>query len=262
MSEKQQLTLLKIGGRTIDDQVSQAKILHAFASLPEAKILVHGGGHQTGEWCRRLGIPVKMHNGRRITDEDTLQVVTMLYAGWINKSIVAKLQALDCNAIGLSGADGNIIQAHKRPRGLIDFGFAGDIDTINHQVLEKIIYAGLTPVCCAITHDKNGQLLNTNADTIAATLAANLTQQFEVRLWLCMDLPGVMLDPKDQDSLIPILDPIRYKNLIERGIIAGGMIPKVDNAFYAMQNGVHQAFIGNIDSLLDGTATQINPDVR
>ena len=256
------LTILKIGGRTIDDHSEQQKILAAFAAMNTPKILVHGGGKQTNQWCEKMGIPIKMHQGRRITDQPTLEVVTMLYAGLINKTLVGALQARGTNAIGLCGADAQTIKAHKRPVGAVDFGMVGDIDFVDHQAIQYLLAGGMTPVFCALTVDQHGQLLNTNADTIASKLAAAMGAFYNVRLWLCMDFPGVLRDPNDFDSVVPEMDPVTYRHLVNKEVISGGMIPKMDNAFWAVQHGAQEVWIGNIETLTNHSATKITSHVE
>ena len=258
MSDKQPLLILKTGGRTIDDESAFSVILDRFAETGTARLLVHGGGAQTAALCRKMGIPVRMVDGRRITDQDTLKVVTMLYAGWLNKRIVAELQQRNCNAIGLSGADANVILARKRPIKKIDYGFAGDILSVNASALQRFLLEGLCPVLCAITHDAKGQLLNTNADTIANETAIALAPYFQVRLWYCMDLEGVRTNPADPGSVLHNLDREAYGRYREKGIISGGMIPKLDNAFAAVEQGVDEVLIGNIESLTGNFATRIS----
>ena len=220
--------------------------------------MVHGGGKRASELLKALQISPRMHEGRRITDEPTLEVVTMVYAGSINKRIVSLLQALGCNAIGLSGADGNVILAHKRIVQTIDYGFAGDIDQINTPVITSLLNAGLTPVCCAITHDGKGQLLNTNADTIASSLAKALSQEYQVSLKFCFEKKGVLADPEDDHSVISELNPDSYGKYRSEGIITDGMIPKLDNAFAALQAGVSEVIIGSPVSLFSKESTRIH----
>ena len=197
------LHILKIGGKLIENPPRLERLLSDFTNLNGHKILVHGGGKRASQLCHALSIEPKMIEGRRITDEPTLEIVTMVYAGLINKNIVSQLQALGCNAIGLSGADGNAILAHKRIVKTIDYGFAGDIDAVNTNTIAGLVNLNLTPVFCAITHNGKGQLLNTNADTIAATLATALVKQYDVHLKYCFEKKGVLSDPDNDDSVIP-----------------------------------------------------------
>ncbi len=249
-----ELKIIKIGGNLLDDPVQLTSALTSFARLRGPKLLVHGGGKKSSELSKKMGITPQMVDGRRITDRQTLEIVVMVYAGWLNKSVVSELQALGCQAIGLSGADGNAIRATKREAGTIDFGFAGDIQTINVPFLETLLHNGLTPVCCAITHDGRGQLLNTNADTIATELAGALSEKFRVTLQFIFEKNGVLVQPQDDASFLSSLSKKEYQALKEQGIVTGGMIPKLDNAFLAKKANVHQVFIGG-PSGIDETAT-------
>lgn len=245
------LNIIKIGGNVIDDDIQLEAFLEKIAAVPGKKILVHGGGRIATRIAAQLGVEVKMVDGRRITDEATLDVVTMVYAGLTNKNIVATLQKYDCDAIGLSGADGNVIKAVKRPVREIDYGYAGDIlaDSVNSLSIKKFLDAGFTPVFSAITHNGNGQLLNTNADTIASALAVALADHYETSLIYCFEKNGVLLDVNDENSVIEditALDYVRYK---ESGVITDGMIPKVENAFDAINKGVKSVYIGNASNL-------------
>ncbi len=242
---KTPLIIAKIGGKLIDTPELLNEFLADFASLKTPKILVHGGGNIASELAKTMGITPKMHNGRRITDAQTLDIVTMTYAGLINKNIVAQLQKLGCNSLGLSGADANSIKAHKRPVKDIDYGFAGDIDAIDSDMLTALLGLGLTPVFCALSHDQKGQLLNTNADTIAASLASALSDSFAVSLYYCFDKKGVLLDVNDNNSVIESIDRSQYKTLKEQGIIAAGMLPKLHNCFMALENEVVKVCIGD-----------------
>lgn len=253
--QKTPLHLLKIGGKLIEDQEKLTFVLDRFSKLEGAKVLVHGGGKRANQLCTQLSIEPKMVDGRRITDAPTLEVVTMVYSGLINKNIVSQLQALGCNAIGLSGADGNTILAHKRVVKTIDYGFAGDIDEVNSSTIAGLISLGLIPVFCAITHDGKGQLLNTNADTIAATLATALAGEYEVHLKYCFEKQGVLSEPANERSVIKRLDPHRYQAYRQNGVINEGMIPKLDNAFGALSRGVEEVIIGNPKTIFDGTGT-------
>lgn len=253
----QTLHILKVGGRVVEEPQGLADILDTFQSLEGYKILVHGGGNRATELAARLGIQSQMVNGRRITDADTLDVVVMTYAGLINKQLVSQLQARSINALGLSGADGNTLLAHKRPVKDIDYGFAGDIDQVNSQSFHALLQAGFIPVCCAITHNGKGQLLNTNADTIASVLAIAMSQFYRVSLKLCFDKPGVLTDASDERSVIPHINPDNYQTFREQGIIFDGMIPKLDNAFAALAQGVQEIVLGNPASIRLQTGTVI-----
>lgn len=234
------LKIIKIGGGIIDDQVALHTFLQAFAKIKDPKILVHGGGKGASNLLNKLGIQPNMIDGRRVTDAETLEVITGLYAGNINKSIVALLQQAGCNALGLSGADGNAIQATKRPVKTIDYGLVGDLglDAVNATLFNNLLKLGITPICCAITHDGHGQLFNTNADTIASTIAMALAKHTDVELNFCFDKIGVLRDIDDESSLIPSIDYTHYQKLKEEGVIFEGMIPKLDNAFEVIQAGV------------------------
>lgn len=256
----QTLNILKIGGKLLADEGQLEQMLRVFAAMNGPKILVHGGGKRADELIKALGIEPKMINGRRITDEATLEIVTMVYAGLINKGLVAKLQAIQCPAIGLSGADGNLLLAHKRILKDIDYGFAGDIDVINVSNLKYLLEGNLVPVCCAITHDGKGQLLNTNADTIASSLAVALAPHYQVRLQYSFEKPGVLTNPNDDHSAIAQLDKVSYQNYKQNGTITDGMIPKLDNAFAALEAGVSEIVIGNPAALAGGRATIIKLD--
>ena len=227
------------------------QFLKDFARLEGYKLLVHGGGKIATQISKSLGIETQMIDGRRVTDSETLKVVTMVYAGLINKKVVARLQSLECNAIGLTGADANMIQSHKRPEKKgIDYGFVGDIDAVNDHHLKEIILTELTPVFPALTHDGKGHMLNTNADTIASALAVALSGHFQVDLIYCFELPGVMRDIKDSTSVISSIDKDKYQALKADGTIVAGMIPKMDNSFDAIQKGVKKVIICQSDDLL------------
>jgi len=247
---KSKITILKLGGNIFGNSKDLDVITDYFAGIDHYKILVHGGGPQASELSKRLGIAPNMKDGRRITDDNTLAVVTMVYGGLLNKQLVASLQAKGVNALGVSGADGDLIRAVKRPVKTIDYGWAGDIKEQNdNPKLMALLEAEFTPVFCALTHDGQGQLLNTNADTIAAHLARQLCHQFAVSLVYCFDKPGVLTDPKDDNSTIKELSQKEYRQLKTSGTIARGMIPKLDNAFEALHAGVDQVLLGNPQSL-------------
>lgn len=247
----EQLSVIKIGGNVIDDPVLLDQFLQDFATVKGAKILVHGGGKIASKLAVDLGIETKLVDGRRITDQRTMEVVTMVYAGLVNKNIVAKLQAENCNALGLSGADGNAIRTVKRPVKDIDYGFVGDIpdEAVNVSLLANLLSSGFVPVFSAITHDGKGQLLNTNADTIAATLATALSERYSCSLLYCFEKKGVLRDVNDDDSVIREIKSSSFIALQEEGIISEGMIPKIKNAFDAIENGVKDVFIGSSDDL-------------
>lgn len=248
----EQLTIVKIGGNVIDNSANLHRFLVDFTALPGKKIIVHGGGKVATEMGVSLGIEAKMVEGRRITDIETLRIVTMVYAGLINKNMVAQLQAKGCNAIGLTGADGNIIQAVKRPVVTIDYGFVGDLDvsSIASGTLSSLLEAGLTPTLCAITHDGEGQLLNTNADTIASAVAVAMSAHYETQLVYCFEKKGVLKDVDDESSLVTEIKSTEFEGLKDTGVVSGGMIPKLHNAFEAIKNGVKAVYIGQADELL------------
>jgi len=242
---KQKLSIVKIGGNVIENKEELSKFLSLFSKLKGMKILVHGGGKLATQLADKLGIESKLVGGRRITNEDTLELITMVYAGLTNKNIVAELQKNNCNAIGLSGADGDVIQAHKRPVKEIDYGFAGDVDGVNSNMISKLLEAGLNPVFCAMTHDGNGQLLNTNADTIASELAIGMSELYDITLYYCFEKKGVLKDLADDNSVVQHIDPEKYKSLLNDGTIADGMLPKLENCFHALNKNVGKVCIGH-----------------
>lgn len=241
--------VIKIGGNIIDEENKLSSFLKSFASIEGKKVLVHGGGKLATKLADQLGIQQQMVDGRRITDAETLKIVTMVYAGYINKNIVVQLQANGCNAIGLTGADGNMIRAHKRQHAGIDYGFVGDIDSVNTELLQNLLENKFTVVAAPVTHDGNGQLLNTNADTIAQEMAKALGSIYEVQLVYSFEKKGVLLDVNDENSVIAELSPAYYAELKSRQLIFEGMIPKLDNAFAAFQNGVCKVIIGRAEEL-------------
>lgn len=249
--------IVKIGGNIVDNPQALERFLSNFHQIEGPKVLIHGGGKIASQLSKELGIEVKMHNGRRITDFETLKLVTMVYAGLINKQIVAALQQIGCKAVGLSGADGNSVPAIKRAANPIDWGFVGDVDPkdINSEFLELLLDGGYVPVFCAITHDSHGSLLNTNADTMASSLARALSGRFNTSLVYCFEKDGVLADPDDDTSVIPLITRESYKELLEKGMIVGGMIPKLDNAFAALENGVSEVFIKHADNVLNNKET-------
>jgi acetylglutamate kinase len=244
-----ELSVIKIGGNIIDDEQKLAGFLHVFASVKGKKILVHGGGKLATKLAEGLGIQQQMIDGRRITDAETLKIVTMVYAGTINKNIVAQLQARGCEAMGLTGADGNAILAHKRVHPTIDYGFVGDVDGINTSLLTSLLLLDKTLVFAPITHDGKGQLLNTNADTIAQEIARGLSSSFTTTLVYSFEKSGVLLNADDDQSVISRIDPDYYQELKQRQVIFAGMIPKLDNAFAALNSGVTKVIIGRAEEL-------------
>ncbi|WP_136481641.1 acetylglutamate kinase [Cognatitamlana onchidii] len=246
---KEKLSVVKIGGNIIEDEASLNAFLKLFSNIKGKKILVHGGGKRATRIASKLGIESQMVNGRRITDADTLEIITMVYGGLVNKNVVAKLQGLNTNAIGLTGADANSIISDKRPVKEIDFGFVGDVKKVAYKSVAKLIQAGFTPVFCAITHDGNGQLLNTNADTITSQVAVGMSSLYETTIYYCFELNGVLRDINNKESVIKHIDANIYKDLLDKGIIADGMLPKLENCFDALNGGVSRINMGNISML-------------
>ncbi len=248
MVKSKKLTVLKIGGKVLDNQDDLSKIVAAFSQIKNKKILVHGGGKKVDTVLQQLGIEKKYINGRRVTDEGTLDVVTMVLSGLVNSQVVALLQKNDINAIGLTGADLNIIQCNKREIIEFDYGFAGDIEKINVQQLLTFLDQNIVPVICPITHNKQGQLLNTNADTIAQAVAVNIAQsgQYEVELIYCFELEGVYEDLSKPETHIQNLNQQQYQSYKDAGVITDGMLPKLDNCFDALNAGVNKVIISNV----------------
>lgn len=249
------LFVIKIGGNIIDDDTKLSSFLEEFASVKEKKVLVHGGGKLATKLAEKMGVEQQMVEGRRITDAETLKIVTMVYAGYINKNIVAALHKYGCNAIGITGADGNAIQAHKRQKGQVDYGFAGDIDSVNTMFIDGLLSQGNDIVVAPITHDKNGQLLNTNADTIAQEVATAMSSMYNVSLVYGFEKAGVLLDAERDETVIPEIEPTYYAKLKKDNVIFAGMIPKLDNAFAAIDKGVKRVIIGkaeNLSALIEG----------
>ena len=255
----EKLTLVKIGGNIIDDENALNDFLTLFQLLPGKKVLVHGGGKIATELSKKMGLDPEMVKGRRVTDAEMLKVVTMVYAGLTNKTIIAKLQGLDCNALGLTGADGNVIVAEKRPVTDVDFGFVGDITeaNVNTEFLTSIINQNIIPVFSAITHDGQGQLFNTNADTVASTLAVALAPFYEVSLIYSFEKKGVLKDINDENSVISSINELNFNNFVEENIISDGMIPKITNALQAVNKGVSRVIIKDANELLDDMAGTI-----
>ncbi|MCQ2177125.1 MAG: acetylglutamate kinase [Bacteroidales bacterium] len=254
---KKTLNIVKVGGQVVEDDSSLNLLLDAFCRIQGNKILVTGGGRVATGIASELGIESRMLNGRRITDEPMLRVVTMVYAGLVNKNVVAELQARGVNAIGLCGADMDVIHSVRRPAAPIDYGYVGDVKEVNTKALKTLIDSGAVPVLCPITHDGMGQLLNTNADTIAQSVASSLATDYDVTLTFCFEKNGVLLDPDDPSSVISELryeDYVRYR---ESDVIAGGMIPKLDNAFAAIDAGVNKVVITNAAALGTDSGTEI-----
>ena len=279
--ERVGVTVIKVGGAVVEDETQLAQLLSDFSAIPGKKVLVHGGGRRATKVAAALGIESQMVNGRRITDAKMLEVVTMVYGGLVNKNLVAKLQANGVNALGLTGADANVISAHKRPPiiptlnssqgavrvnetqqssslplggtgvGVIDFGFVGDVDGANGSILAGFIEKGITPVMAPLTHDGKGNILNTNADTIAAETAKALADDYDVTLVYCFEKKGVLCNPDDDDSVIPVITREDFERYKADGTVAGGMIPKLENAFDAIDNGVGRVII-TLATAIDG----------
>lgn len=245
----EKLSIVKIGGNIIEDDAALQAFLKLFSKLEGKKILVHGGGKRATHIASKLGIESQMVNGRRITDAETLEVITMVYGGLVNKNIVAQLQALNIDAIGLTGADANSITSDKRPVKEVDFGFVGDVKYVAYNSVNKLIEANFTPVFCAITHNGKGQLLNTNADTITSQIAIGMSALYETSIYYCFELNGVLKDISDKNSVIKHIDSKLYNELLEQGIIADGMLPKLENCFDALNNGVASINMGNTSML-------------
>ncbi len=254
---REKVTVIKVGGKIVEESESLGNLLGRFAQIEGRKVLIHGGGRSATRLAQRLGIESRMVEGRRITDSDTLEVVTMVYGGLVNKSIVAQLQARGVNALGLTGADCNIIQARKRPAAPIDYGFVGDVERADGDMLSRLIEQGITPIVAPLTHDGKGTLLNTNADTMAAETAKALAAHYDVTLIYCFEHPGVMRDPDDASSLIPSITRGSYRTLLADGTVSGGMIPKIDNAFNAIENGVKEVIITRADAIDGKQGTRI-----
>lgn len=249
--EMNKLWVIKIGGNIIDHPEGLSRFLDRFANLRGYKVLVHGGGKIATRLAADLGIEATLVAGRRITDEAMLRVVTMVYAGLTNKQLVAALQARQCNALGLSGADGNSIRAVKRPVNEIDYGFVGDIHpaSVDDDAISALIASGFVPVFSAITHDGQGQLLNTNADTIASALAVALSSRYDISLVYCFEKQGVLRNVEDENSVIPEIKAVEFEQLTASGVVADGMVPKLHNAFDAIAKGVREVCIGHADNL-------------
>ncbi len=243
------LTIVKIGGEVLDNPRRLSSSLKAFSAIKGDKILVHGGGKTASQMSEKLGLTPKFVQGRRVTDAETLTVVQMVYAGLLNKNIVSELQMLGCNALGMSGADANMILAEKRVITDIDYGFAGDIKEINSTMLRKILKLGLCPVFCPLTHDGHNQFLNTNADTIAARLGSALAVSSEVEIIFCFGKKGVLENELDENSVISSITKESFQYLLQKGVIKDGMIPKLDNAFRALSDGVKKIYIIHTDDL-------------
>lgn len=249
---KERLTIVKVGGAVVEDESQLSRLLTDFTAIPGQKILVHGGGRRATKMAGQLGIETHMVDGRRITDDAMLEVVTMVYGGLVNKQVVARLQALGTNAIGLCGADANIILSHKRPlKNGIDFGWVGDVDSVNSEILATLLQAKCTPVIAPLTHDGQGHILNTNADTMASTVACALASKFDVTLIYAFEKAGVLRNPDDDLSVIPTINHADFERLKADGTISGGMLPKIENALAAVDAGVSRVII-TLSTAIDG----------
>ncbi len=245
------MTIIKVGGKIVEEPDTLAALLRDFAAIDGFKLLVHGGGRSATKVAASLGIETKMVDGRRVTDADMLRVVTMVYGGLVNKNIVAGLQGLGVDALGMTGADMNILRSDRRPVKTVDYGFVGDVKEVNGEALATLLRAGVVPVIAPLTHDGRGSLLNTNADTMAGETAKGLAQLFDVHLVFCFEKNGVLRDETDDDSVIAEITRSTYAELREQNIVTGGMIPKLDNAFDAIDAGVAEVVITNASSLAD-----------
>lgn len=253
----EKLTIIKVGGKIVEEENTLKQLLARFSKIEGKKVLVHGGGRSATALATKLGIESKMVDGRRITDAETLKVVTMVYAGLVNKNIVANLQALGLNALGLTGADMNYMRSDKRPVKTVDYGFVGDVKEVNASLLADLISKDVVPVLAPLTHDKKGNLLNTNADTIAGEAAKALAQYFDVTLTYCFEKKGVLRDENDDNSVIAEINPQLFQEYVEKGIIQGGMIPKLENSFAAINAGVSKVVITKADELGNDSGTVI-----
>lgn len=254
---REKLTIVKVGGKIVEEEATLFQLLDDFSSIEGYKLLVHGGGRSATKIAAALGIESRMVDGRRITDAGMLRVVAMVYAGLVNKSIVAGLQARDVNALGLTGADMNVIRSVKRPVEEIDYGFVGDVEEVDADLLAGLIRKGVVPVMAPLTHDKTGNLLNTNADTIAGETAKALAKRFDTTLVYCFEKKGVLYDENDENSVIPRIDRAGFQKYVADGIIQGGMIPKLINSFEALEAGVCEVIITSSSEIKSGIGTKI-----
>ena len=254
---KEKLTVIKVGGKIVEEEDSLIRLLDDFAAIEGFKVLVHGGGRSATKIAAQLGIESQMVNGRRITDAETLKVVTMVYGGLVNKNIVAGLQARGVNALGLTGADMDVIRSVKRPVKEVDYGFVGDVKKVEADCLSTLIQAGIVPIMAPLTHDGQGNILNTNADTIAGETAKALAKYFDVTLVYCFEKKGVLRDENDDDSVIPHITPAEFKQYVADGVIQGGMIPKLENSFEAINDGVSEVVITSSTDVSAQSGTHI-----
>lgn len=248
---KEHLTIIKVGGKIVENSESLNSLLKDFAAVEGKKLLVHGGGRSATQMAARLGVETKMVDGRRITDEAMLEVVTMVYGGLVNKRIVAGLQALGVDAVGLTGADMNIVFSDKRKVSAVDYGWVGDVKRVNAEAVATLIESGCCPVVAPLTHDGCGHMLNTNADTMAGEMAKAMAAHYDVTLMFCFEKPGVLADENDDSSLIPTITPAVLDDLKRRGVVSGGMIPKLDNAIACVSAGVESVVITQADRIAD-----------
>lgn len=248
---KEHLTIIKVGGKIVENPESLNALLKDFAAVEGKKLLVHGGGRSATQMAARLGVETRMVDGRRITDEAMLEVVTMVYGGLVNKRIVAGLQALGVNAVGLTGADMNIVLSDKRKVSAVDYGWVGDVKRVNAEAVATLIESGCCPVVAPLTHDGCGHMLNTNADTMAGEMAKAMAAHYDVTLMFCFEKPGVLADENDDSSLIPTITPAVLDDLKRRGVVSGGMIPKLDNAIACVSAGVESVVITQADRIAD-----------
>lgn len=255
---KQQITIVKVGGKIVENPDTLNQLLHDFSALPGKKVLVHGGGRTATDMASRLGIETHMVEGRRITDADMLRVVTMVYAGLVNKNVVARLQGCGVNALGLTGADMDVIRSHRRPlKNGIDYGFVGDVDRVDGKRLSMLVEAGITPVMAPLTHNGQGDMLNTNADTIAAETAKALANHYDVTLVYCFEHAGVLTNPDDEESVIPLITREKFELLKADGTVSGGMLPKIENSLAAVEAGVKRVVITKADKIVTHQGTSI-----
>lgn len=248
---KEHLTIIKVGGKIVENSESLNPLLKDFAAVEGKKLLVHGGGRSATQMAARLGVETKMVDGRRIADEAMLEVVTMVYGGLVNKRIVAGLQALGIDAVGLTGADMNIVLSDKRKVSAVDYGWVGDVKRVNAEAVVTLIESGCCPVVAPLTHDGCGHMLNTNADTMAGEMAKAMAAHYDVTLMFCFEKPGVLADENDDSSLIPTITPAVLDDLKRRGVVNGGMIPKLDNAIACVSAGVESVVITQADRIAD-----------
>jgi len=253
----EKLTIIKVGGKIVEEKQSLEQLLNDFANIPGNKLLVHGGGRSATQIAAQLGIETQMVDGRRVTDAEMLKVVTMVYGGLVNKNIVAQLQARHINAMGLTGADLDVIRSHKRQPNPIDFGFVGDVDKVDGERLAQLISTGIVPIMTPLTHDGEGNLLNTNADTIAGEVAKAMTPYYNISLIFCFEKAGVMQDVDDEESVIPHINAADFKRLVDNGTIQGGMIPKIQNAIEALDAGVKEVIITKATAIDGSRGTKI-----